>query len=73
MNGGIAWFFLYHRVDDLLPPGEAKTMACSVLDAGMVSLPQGSFGFLEEFGSIVRIRGGAVWLEQSMEVAQVSA
>ena len=73
MNGGIAWFFLYHRVDDLLPPGEAKTMACSVSDSGVVSLPQGSFSFLKEFGIIVRIRGGAVRLEQSVEVAQVSA
>ena len=73
MNGGVVWFFLYHRIDNLLPLSEAKTMACGVLDAGMVSLPQGPFGFLEEFGFIVRIRGGAMRLEQGMEVTQVSA
>ena len=49
MERGVAWFFLDHSVDHLLPPRKAKTVACSILNTGVVSVPQRLFGFFEKF------------------------
>ena len=51
MERGVAWFFLDHRVDHLLPSREAKTVACGVLNAGMGSVPQGLLVFSKSFDS----------------------